>query len=442
MDRQRLSSLLQELLMENDKVAIKGLGGFFIEIQPSYFSDDHSVIFPPRRKVYFRTSIESDENLVENLIAKKMNTPIEDANEELSYFISELKKELEEIKIYELPGLGYLRATKQNNYFFVEEKNSDAFTNNYKLEEIAINLDDSVFDTEIEFTEDDILVIANEVDNVDEEQEVKKVKEVQESKEWKEWKQDEATSDEDTSEETLEDETLEEEVLIDDVPVKNNDTIDEEKESDKDAQEKEGTLAENLVETPTNETTNEEVPTEETTANDTPDEETTADEEATDEEAPADEKATAEETPAAEKTPAEKTTANDTPDKETTAEEAPADEETTANDTPDEETTADEEATDEEAPADEKATAEETTANDTPTEETTSINTPKENSPEPPVHRKKSGKIWKILLAIVVVAIIVVALLVLLADEISPLLDQMLYTKEELKLINSAASTH
>ena len=54
MDIDLLSKMVKELILDDDKVVLPGLGCFVAEIVPAYFSDKGYTINPPYRKLYFR----------------------------------------------------------------------------------------------------------------------------------------------------------------------------------------------------------------------------------------------------------------------------------------------------------------------------------------------------------------------------------------------------
>ena len=46
--------MLKMLVVDYLKVEVPGLGAFFVETRPASFSDDRSILYPPRRRVAFR----------------------------------------------------------------------------------------------------------------------------------------------------------------------------------------------------------------------------------------------------------------------------------------------------------------------------------------------------------------------------------------------------
>ena len=59
MDIDLLSKMVKELILDDDKVVLPGLGSFVAEVVPSTFSDKGYTINPPYRRLFFRAG--SDE---------------------------------------------------------------------------------------------------------------------------------------------------------------------------------------------------------------------------------------------------------------------------------------------------------------------------------------------------------------------------------------------
>lgn len=132
-----LSKMIKELILDKDKVALPGLGTFVAEMVPSTFSDKGYIINPPYRRLYFKQGGESD-NLLSGLYASSNNVDAEVAGKVISDFISEMKQVLNKQKSVILPGLGRLRATKENNYFFVSDPDLDIYPDGFGLEPLSL----------------------------------------------------------------------------------------------------------------------------------------------------------------------------------------------------------------------------------------------------------------------------------------------------------------
>ena len=120
MDIDLLSRMVKEAIIDRDRVALPGLGTFVAEMMPATFSDKGYTINPPYRRLYFRPRPDEDDSLVKIYSASNHISP-DLAEKILADFLSELGQVLMEKKVVVFPGLGRLRATKENTFFFVPD---------------------------------------------------------------------------------------------------------------------------------------------------------------------------------------------------------------------------------------------------------------------------------------------------------------------------------
>lgn len=137
MDIDLLSKMVYDLILENDRVALPGVGCFVAEIVPASFSDKGYTINPPYRRLYFRTRPDDGELLVD-LYSKSNGVPVEDARRIISDFLSEMKEVLLSRKVIVFPGLGRLRATRENNIFFVADEGLDIYPEGFGLQSLSL----------------------------------------------------------------------------------------------------------------------------------------------------------------------------------------------------------------------------------------------------------------------------------------------------------------
>ena len=137
MDIDLLSKMVKELILDNDRVALPGLGSFVAEVVPSTFSDKGYTINPPYRRLYFRSKPDEGRELAE--FYASTNKVEEDMAERIiKDFVSELKSVLHAKKTVVFPGLGRLRATKENNVFFIADEDLDIYPAGFGLEPISL----------------------------------------------------------------------------------------------------------------------------------------------------------------------------------------------------------------------------------------------------------------------------------------------------------------
>ena len=129
--------MVKELILDNDKVVLPGLGTFVAEVVPSTFSDKGYTINPPYRKLYFRAKPDEGVALID-FYSTSNNVDREIADKVIRDFVSELKNVLFTRKTVVFPGLGRLRATKENNVFFVADEDLDIYPEGFALEPISL----------------------------------------------------------------------------------------------------------------------------------------------------------------------------------------------------------------------------------------------------------------------------------------------------------------
>lgn len=137
MDIDLLSKMVKELILDQDRVALPGLGSFVAEIVPSTFSDKGYTINPPYRRLFFRSKPDTGDELM-SFYASSNNVQMDVAEKIIRDYVSELKAVLHEKKTVVFPGLGRLRATKENNVFFVADETLDIYPAGFGLEPVSL----------------------------------------------------------------------------------------------------------------------------------------------------------------------------------------------------------------------------------------------------------------------------------------------------------------
>lgn len=138
MDIDLLSRMVKELILDNDEVSLPGVGSFVAELVPSSFSDKGYTINPPYKRLSFRKKADASDNVLIDFYAKSNNVDKETASKIVIDFLSEMQKVLELRKSIVFPGLGKLRATKENIFFFVADEDLDIYPEGFGLEPISL----------------------------------------------------------------------------------------------------------------------------------------------------------------------------------------------------------------------------------------------------------------------------------------------------------------
>lgn len=138
MDIDLLAKMVKEAILDNDTVTLPGVGSFVAELMPSSFSDKGYTIHPPYRRLYFSPRQGSD-NLLAALYARdNEGVDLEMANRILTEFVAEMKEVLKVRKTVVFPGLGRLRATRENHFFFVADEDLDIYPEGLGLAPVSL----------------------------------------------------------------------------------------------------------------------------------------------------------------------------------------------------------------------------------------------------------------------------------------------------------------
>ena len=149
MDVDLLSRMISELVVDHDRVGLPGVGTFYADVVPSTFSDRGYTINPPYRRLSFLPNAAENDLLV-NFYSDVNGIPAEVAREYLTQFLSELAAVLRKRKSIMLPGLGRLRATKENNFFFVPDEKLDIYPEAFGLESVSLKTLPTMDDERVE----------------------------------------------------------------------------------------------------------------------------------------------------------------------------------------------------------------------------------------------------------------------------------------------------
>ena len=138
MDIDLFSDIVKNLIVDNDEVALPGLGTFVSELMPSTFSDKGYTINPPYRRLSFRQRWNEGDTLLLDFYSRTNGTDKETSERIITGFLSGLKEMLQTKKAVQLPGLGRLRATKENTFFFIADEDLDIYPYGFGLEPVSL----------------------------------------------------------------------------------------------------------------------------------------------------------------------------------------------------------------------------------------------------------------------------------------------------------------
>ena len=137
MDVGQLAEMIRELVPCSEEIALPGLGVFVVEEVPAAFSDRGYTVNPPYLRLAFRQKSSEDNSLV-NLYARKKSISQKEAATILGGFFKRLAAVLKDKKSVTLPGMGRLRATNENIFFFVQNEDIDIYPQGFGLGSISL----------------------------------------------------------------------------------------------------------------------------------------------------------------------------------------------------------------------------------------------------------------------------------------------------------------
>ena len=137
MDIDLLAKMVKEVVMDHDSLTLPGVGSFVAELVPASFADRGYTLLPPYRRLYFSPR-QGEDTLLVDLYARANGVSQADANRILTDFLSEMKEVLMVKKTIVFPGLGRLRATRENHFFFVADEDLDIYPAGFGLQPISL----------------------------------------------------------------------------------------------------------------------------------------------------------------------------------------------------------------------------------------------------------------------------------------------------------------
>lgn len=137
MDIDLLAKMIKEVMLQNDSVTLPGVGSFVAELVPASFSDKGYTLNPPYRRLYFIPR-QGEDKLLAALYASSNGVSEQEAEQIITDFLHEMKEMLLSRRVMVFPGLGRLRATRENHIFFVADEDLDIYPAGYGLEPISL----------------------------------------------------------------------------------------------------------------------------------------------------------------------------------------------------------------------------------------------------------------------------------------------------------------
>lgn len=159
MDIELLSKIVGELILKHNQVGLPGIGTFVAEMVPASFTDKGYTINPPYRRLSFYTA-NLEEDILIDFYSESNRIDREAAKSYLKLYFSDLKAVLLERRTVVFPGLGRMRTTKDDQFFFVPNEDLDIFPEGFGLVPVSLK-------THVETPEEIAISVSNLANIID-----------------------------------------------------------------------------------------------------------------------------------------------------------------------------------------------------------------------------------------------------------------------------------
>lgn len=132
-----ISVLLQELLFDNQRITLPGVGTFLLEEIPASFLEESNIMLPPTTKLVFDGKQTKNDGLLENAYARKTGLVLEDSKRDLLFLSKKVKEAISnELKVV-IPGFGTLY-NRGGEISFEKDRDFDVSPESFGLDAITI----------------------------------------------------------------------------------------------------------------------------------------------------------------------------------------------------------------------------------------------------------------------------------------------------------------
>ncbi len=138
MDVFLLSRLLRELIIDNERVPVPGLGYLTTEPLPAKFSEDGLAIIPPGRKISFKAEKMASGEMIWKYYSEESGVDEETARAELEAFMTQLIPTLKTKRVIDLQGIGRFRCTSDGNVYFAAAEADNVFNSAFNFEPVTL----------------------------------------------------------------------------------------------------------------------------------------------------------------------------------------------------------------------------------------------------------------------------------------------------------------
>lgn len=132
-----ISQYIYDLLLDNDYVAVPGLGGFVCQHQSALIDRQRAWISPPARTIAFNKALnQNDGLLVQHVVLKDLVT-YKDAEDKVREFVTQCNQQLHQIGSIQFPKIGRLYMDELKNIQFTPSNESLPLDDSFGLASVT-----------------------------------------------------------------------------------------------------------------------------------------------------------------------------------------------------------------------------------------------------------------------------------------------------------------
>lgn len=113
---------ISELLFENKRVVLEGLGVFETKAKKAQFDQVQGLVQPPGEEIHFHEDKTRQDNLLKDYLMAEKGMTMKAAEENIRSFVSETISQMDKKEIVSLPNLGRLYIDFEKNVQFLPDK--------------------------------------------------------------------------------------------------------------------------------------------------------------------------------------------------------------------------------------------------------------------------------------------------------------------------------
>lgn len=128
-----LSEIIGALLLRNNCVVIPSLGGFVANVISAQIDVAKGIITPPKKALSFNKNLNNNDGLLISTFAQENNISFDQAAEQLSGMVKQMKSDLLNGKRIHFQNVGFLYTNKSGNIAFEQDRFFNLLLSSYGL---------------------------------------------------------------------------------------------------------------------------------------------------------------------------------------------------------------------------------------------------------------------------------------------------------------------